>query len=189
MNTSDTYKVENELVVALQRGEREAFRLWVDEQQAMVLKTCYSFVHNKAQAQDITQEVFVEAYLSIHKFKPKARLSTWLYRIAVNKSLNHIRDNKKWSMIQRLEEQWLHKVDEDSIDQEVEDERFRMLYAQINALGKQQKIAFTLSQIDNFSYKEIAEIMALSVSAVESLIFRARRAVKKGIKQRLEEKK
>lgn len=151
----------------------------------MVLNTCYSFLHDAEQAQDITQEVFVEAFLSIHKFSQQSRLSTWLYRIAVNKSLNHIRNNKKRSIMQRLEQVlWQPQADYEHYNTQ-QDERFAIMYAQIEVLPKKQKVAFTLSQLDKRSYKEIADIMQLSVSAVESLIHRARKNVKKGVMKHL----
>ena len=63
--------------------------------QKLVVNTCYGLVQNREDAEDIAQDVFIEVFRNIEKFRADAKLSTWLYRIAVNRSLNHIRDNKK----------------------------------------------------------------------------------------------
>ncbi|UCH14944.1 MAG: sigma-70 family RNA polymerase sigma factor, partial [Bacteroidales bacterium] len=82
---------DKEFVLEIRKGNQQAFRKFVEKHQLTVVKICNGFVHNPQDAEDIAQEVFIEVYQSVHKFRGEAKLSTWLYRIAVNKSLNHLR--------------------------------------------------------------------------------------------------
>ena len=78
-----------ELVEQLQRGDESAFRKLVDEWQDMVYNTAMGIVQNPDDADDITQEVFVQVYKSVSSFKGESKLSTWLYRITLSKALDH----------------------------------------------------------------------------------------------------
>jgi RNA polymerase sigma-70 factor (ECF subfamily) len=176
--------VEEQIIIdAIIAGDRTSFKELVDNYQSLVLNTCNSFLHNRHTAEDLTQEVFIEAYLSVNKFNKKSKISTWLYRIAVNKSLNYIRDNKKWDIIKSVES--LFKSDYDRVSEDSEaretEERLNLLHQSIDSLPKKQNIAFTLSKLDNLSYKEIAEVMELSLSSVEGLVHRAKQSVQKKI--------
>lgn len=182
---------DKELIAGVLTGNQKYFKELTDKYQSQVLNTCNSFLHNKNNAEDITQEVFIEVFLSIHKFKGEAKLSTWLYRISVNKSLNFIRDNNKRKFVKSIDsfltgEQntELQIPDNDSqysdID-DIQDERIQLLHKSINALSKNQRIAFTLSKFENLSYVQITEVMNLSLSSVEGLIHRAKKNIQKKI--------
>ena len=168
-------------------NESAGFKTLVDKYQLMVVNTCYGFVHNREDAEDIAQEVFIEVHRSIQKFRKESKLSTWLYRISVNKSLNFIRDNKKNSWFQSLDilfgsEKSQGKVIElsnpgdETPDKIIENkETADFIYEAISSLPKNQKVAFTLHKYEDLSYKEISEVMELSLSSVESLLFRAKK--------------
>ncbi|MCP4180314.1 MAG: RNA polymerase sigma factor [bacterium] len=68
--------------------DRENFRQLMESYKDKVVNTCYGFLHNREDAEDVAQEVFIEVYLSYHKFRGKSSISTWIYRIAINKSLD-----------------------------------------------------------------------------------------------------
>ena len=178
---------ESELIEGVLNKDEAAFRMLVDRYQEIVLNTCNGFVHNEDDAKDLTQEVFLKIYDSIGKFRGEAKLSTWIYRIAVNKSLNFIRANKKNKIIGDLDSIVFlnnsaltvdHNCDktDTALDQL---RRSKILFAAINGLSKNQKIAFSLNKLDEISYNEIAEIMNISLPAVESLIHRAKRNLQK----------
>jgi RNA polymerase sigma factor, sigma-70 family len=84
-----------ELIEKLKSGDSETFRLDVEKYQKLVLNCAYKFLRNRESAEDITQEVFIEVFESIRSFKAQSQLSTWIYRIAVTKSLNHIKSLKR----------------------------------------------------------------------------------------------
>lgn len=180
---------DTEIIDQLKQGNEAAFRKLVDHYQKLVVNTCFGMVHNHEDAEDIAQDVFVEVYRSVEHFRADAKLSTWLYRIAVNRSLNHIRDNKKHKWFQSFENEveaknrQLTQLESSKADQpgfELENkQRAVILHEAINSLPENQKVAFTLSKYEELSYQEISEVMDMSVSSVESLLFRAKKNLQK----------
>jgi len=86
---------QNELIELVLAGNQEAFRSITELYNAKIFRTCLGFVHNKEDAEELTQDVFVNVYQNLHRFKGNSSFSTWIYRIAVNSSLNHLRQQKK----------------------------------------------------------------------------------------------
>jgi len=180
---------DTEIIEQLKQGSETAFKKLVDNYQKLVVNTCYGLVHNREDAEDIAQDVFVEVYRNVQNFRADAKLSTWLYRIAVNRSLNYIRDNKKHKWFQSFEDgeetknRQLHQVktaDSDEPEYDLENkQRAIILKEAIDGLPKNQKVAFTLSKYEELSYQEIADVMDMSVSSVESLLFRAKKGLQK----------
>ena len=172
-----------EIVNNIKKGDNYAFKALVESHQALVLNTCRGFLHNEDDALDVAQDVFIEAYRSIKKFRGDSRISTWLYRIAVNKSLNFIRDNKKHKLLNSIDVMYKggEKHIENASNPELPDaeferhERSYVLNRAIDELSKKQKTAFILNKYDKLSYKEISDVMNKSVSSVESLLFRAKK--------------
>ena len=178
---------DSELVSRIISNDEHAFRLLVEKYQTMVINTCFGFIHNQEDAQDLAQDVFIEVLRSINNFRNEAKISTWLYRIAVNKSLNFIRGKNKYKWFRKAladfqtkkqltDESVPELTDNDTPDSLIENkERAEVLHSAVNALPENQKIAFVLNNFEELSYKEIAEVMNVSLSAVESLLFRARK--------------
>jgi len=175
------------LIEELRQGEEGAFRQLVDEYQDKIYNTCISFVKNADDADDITQEVFIEVFNSIQKFRADSKLSTWIYRITVNKSLEHLRKMKRKKRSGFL--QWLGTEGTES-ELQVPDfdhpgvltenrEKARILFNAIEKLPEKQRIAFTLHKMEDLSYEQIADVMQKSLSSVESLMHRAKNNLKK----------
>jgi len=177
--------MDTQFIDRLKTGEERAFKQLVDQFQTLVFRTVLAIVHNHSNADDVTQEVFIEAFNSIGKFRADSKLSTWLYRIAINKSLNFIRDNKRNHLLQSLGLKKIPEIidDEHNFDQPFEalqiQQRKRIMEAAIDSLPENQRTAFVLNKIDDLSYKEISEVMNVSISSVESLIFRAKQNLQK----------
>ena len=175
------------LVRELKNRDEGAFREMVEHYQEKVYNTCISFVRNADDADDLTQDTFIEIYNSIHKFRADARLSTWIYRIAVNKSLEFLRKMKRKKRSGFLV--WITGSDsqpEFQIPdfnhpgiQAEKKEQAKILFAAIEKLPENQKIAFMLHKTEDLSYEEIAEVMNKSLSSVESLMHRAKNNLKK----------
>lgn len=169
----------------LKQGNKEAFCELVKANGKMVFNICYSFLLNKEDAEDISQEVFIEVFHSIHQFRRESKLSTWLYRIAVTKSLDEIKRlkrKKRYSPEGRLLglEYVTHCVaGNEQPDYKLEQkENNRLLENALSRLPENQGVAFTLSKIQGFSNSEIAEMMGNSLTSVDSLIYRARKTLK-----------
>lgn len=159
------------------------FKDIVDKYQEKVRNTCYRFVKNADDADDVAQDVFIQVYESLANFRAEAELSTWIYRIAVNKSLDFIRKQKRKKRFGQLTSLFGFNEEKEEIilpadgnpQMDLEDkERKQILDSAIDQLPEKQKTAITLSKYEGFSNKEIAEIMGVSLSAVEALMHRAK---------------
>ncbi len=179
---------DQQLVTALQKGTPGAFKELVERYQDRVINTCYRFLFNREDAQDLAQEVFIEVHRSIANFRGQSKISTWLYRIAVTRSIDFIRKSKRkkrfapLKSIFAMEEEGKEISDDpsDNPEQNLEQsERMKVLQDAIAALPENQNIAFTLSKCDGMSNKNIAEIMSCSLPSVESLMHRAKKNLRK----------
>ncbi len=176
---------EEQFIYNLQQGKRSAYSQLINDYEQKVFATCISFVPNKEDAEDIAQEVFVEVFNSIKKFKGNSKLSTWIYRITTNKCLEFIRKKntkKRFAFLQSLFgndipiDKTLNFTEFNHPGILLENkEKSEILFSAINKLPEAQRIVFTLHKVDGMSYKEIGEITEKSVSSVESLMFRARK--------------
>ncbi|MEO6723489.1 MAG: RNA polymerase sigma factor [Ferruginibacter sp.] len=190
MNQSD------ELVDKLKKGDQSGFTAIVDLYQDMVYNTAIGIVQSHQDADDITQEVFVQVYLSIHSFKGESKFSTWLYRITVSKALDHERKKKRkkrFGFMQSLfggqQEEAFHPVEFDHPGIQLEKkESAHDLFKALKQLPEKQRVAFTLHKLEGQSYQEIAAIMNTSLYAVESMMGRARTNLKKILKIYYEKK-
>ncbi len=180
---------ETEIIDKLKQGNEAAFRELVDSYRQMVVNTCFGLLHNTDDAEDVAQDVFIEVFRSVENFRSDSKISTWLYRIAVNRSLNFIRDNKKRKWFQSFDEvveskketlnQLNHQSDDDPESELENSQRAILLHETIDSLPENQRVAFTLNKYEDLAYKEISEVMNLSVSSVESLIHRAKKNLQK----------
>jgi RNA polymerase sigma factor (sigma-70 family) len=181
---------ELELIEKLKQGDGSAFKQIVESSQGLVYNTALGIVQNPLDAEDVAQEVFVELYESIGGFKGQSKLSTWLYRITVSKSMDHLRRKKRkkrFAFVQSLfgaNDELVHDPADFvhpgvSLDNK---EKATELFKAIDELPAKQKIAFTLNRVEGLNYQEISEIMKMTVSSVESLLHRA----KKNLRVKLE---
>jgi RNA polymerase sigma-70 factor (ECF subfamily) len=177
---------EQQFIEQLQCGDERAFQQLVAQYQAMVYNTCLGLTKNPGDADDLTQEVFIAVFTSVGQFRHEAKITTWLYRIAVTKSLEYIRKHRRRFSIMRW---WGEKGDLQVPDFEhpgvlsENKERARVLFAAIDKLPEGQRVAFTLHKLEGLSYENIAEIMQNTLPAVESLMHRARQNLRKTLKK------
>jgi RNA polymerase sigma factor (sigma-70 family) len=176
---------EKELIEKVIEGNGEAFRELYNKFSSKVYNSILSILQNPEDAEDITQEVFVQIFRSIHNFKQDSTLSTWIYRITINKAFELIRNRKRKKRFAIVKSIFAKDEVEEPIDfihpgiLAENKERGKILFKAIDKLSEKQKTAFILNRIEGLSYKEISEIMKLSLSSVESLIFRAKESLRK----------
>ncbi len=184
------------LITKLKQGDQSGFSTVMDLYQDMVYNTAISIVQNADDADDITQEVFLQVYLSIKDFKGESKLSTWLYRITISKALDHEKKKKRKKRFGLV--QSIFSIEDSDRDHAVEfnhpgvqlekKEKAAELFRALKQLPEKQRVAFTLHKIEGQSYQEVAEIMNTSLYAVESLMGRAKVNLKKRLSQYYEEK-
>ncbi|HEY1040801.1 MAG TPA: RNA polymerase sigma factor [Bacteroidia bacterium] len=182
---------ETLFIQSLKEGNKEAFRILVNDLKDKVFNTSVSMLQNMEDAEDITQEVFIEVFNSVKNFKGDAKLSTWIYRITVTKCLEHQRKKsrkKRFGFMQSL----FGESDKPSRDiphfyhpgvQLENKERASILYLAIDQLPERQRTAFILNKTEDLSYAEIAEVMEISLSSVESLLVRAKQNLQEHLKE------
>ena len=172
---------EQGLLNSLQRKDEAAFRELVSTYREMIVSTCYGFLRNQQDAEDVAQEVFIQVYRSISSFRGESKLTTWMYRIAVNRCLNRLRSTKSQFLVS-IDEVFEASGPSDtrspfhSLENK---ERGEFLQRAINKLPENQRTAFVLSKYEGLANKKIAEIMEMSLSAIEALLNRAKKNLQK----------
>jgi RNA polymerase sigma-70 factor (ECF subfamily) len=177
---------DQHLTEALKRGDEAAFRELVETWKDMVYNTVLGIIQHEADAEDVAQEVFVQVYQSIGTFRGDAKLSTWLYRIAVTKALDHVKKKnrkKRWALISGLfgdqqEEPGAPDFHHPGVVLDNK-ERAAVLFKALEQLPDRQKAVFVLHKLEGLPAKEIGEVMEMSPATVEGLMHRARNNLRK----------
>jgi RNA polymerase sigma-70 factor, ECF subfamily len=183
-----TLMQDTDLMLRVREGDEDAFREIVESHQRRILDLCFRYIGNQADAEEVAMDVFIQLYKARHTYKPDAKLSTYLYRIAVNLSLNRIRDRKRRRLISFESLKSDRPFDPESPDTERPDsvleagEREALVRNALDSLPEKQRTALLLRRYEELSYEEIAAAMDTSVSAVEALLFRARETLRKTLK-------
>ena len=155
------------------------------EYKILVYNVALNYLQNKEDAEEITQDVFVNVYNSLSNFNKKSSYKTWIYRITINQCLDYIKyknSQKRFFIFgkkSKNDSEYMNKATFEHpgiLMEKLEDAK--ILFEIINTLTENQKTAFLLSKLHDLSNSEISEIMQLSISSVESLIFRAKEALK-----------
>lgn len=168
---------ETKVIEHLKNGDEFIFKYVYDQHIRMVFAVCYKMTGNKEETKDLTQDVFIKVFSSINSFREDSKLSTWIYRIAVNVCINSQRRKKivKFLSLDLWDEEKVIASGNISPAKSIENSELRNIIQEaLNRLPVKQKTALILSRYEEKSYKEIAEIMEISLPAVESLIFRAK---------------
>ena len=183
---------QDSLIAQLRAGDQAAFRHLVEEHKGIVFNTSLGIVQNHADAEDIAQEVFIQAFHSVKDFKGDSKLSTWLYRIAVTKALDHLRAKKRKKRFAPLQNLFGQESNEPLAEQAMfvhpgvqleNKERAALLFKAIGKLPEQQKAAFLLHKTEGLSYQEVAEVLQVTLSSVESLMHRAKSNLQKYLQE------
>lgn len=186
-----------ELIRRIAKGDEQAFTTLYLLLQEKVYNTALHYLQQTENAEEITQDVFVEIFRSASGFDGKSSVTTWVYRITVNKCLDKIRYMKARKRFHLLS--FLFSTDSgnraidhitsahDPFDNTEQRENSRLLLQSINRLGEQQKTAVILTQLEGLSLKETAAIMNITPKAVESLVQRGKANLKKTLGKIFEE--
>ncbi|WP_223847421.1 RNA polymerase sigma factor [Hymenobacter montanus] len=182
-----------ELVAQLQGGSAVAFRALVERYQGRVYRTALSLLRSPEEAEDVTQEVFLEVYQTIGRFRGEASLSTWLYRLATSRALKiqrKARTKKRFAVLTSLfgtGNEVLHDPPNHRHPLTLLEgqEQMQELLDAIARLPATQQVAFTLRHEQELSHEEIAAVLQATIPAVESLLFRARQSLRRFLQPRL----
>jgi RNA polymerase sigma factor (sigma-70 family) len=185
---------DDELIRKISEGDLSAFEELVVRYKTLIYNTCYRILGDFHLAEDATQDVFLKIYRSGEHFRGESRVSTWIYRISVNRSLNILRKNKRSRLIKSLGTLWREKNGEEipaSSQKERPDRIFEdkeskaILRDAIDSLPEKQKVAFILHKYENLTARDISDILGISINSVEVRIHRAKIALQKRLVERL----
>lgn len=175
---------DHQIIQQILTGNTNAYELLVSKYQHMVFRTAIGFVHSKEDAEDVSQDVFIKTYTSLHLFKGDSEFSTWLYRITINTAINFANKNKIRNLFDNIENVFTvifnrETNDENALQKIVSEEKTQKIKRAIESLHEKQKTAFVLSKYEELPQKQIAEIMKISEGAVEQLLQRAKSNLQK----------
>ena len=180
-----------DLMTRIAKGDADALEILVNRHQTSVLNLIYRFIGDKTQAKDLAQEVFLRVWQAAKTYRPEAKFTTWIYRIATNVCFNELKSarRRRWFQFRRFNEENEGSIEETFSDGSptaedllLEKERSRQISDALQSLPDNQRMALVLKRYDDLSYAEIAQIIGCSVSAVESLLVRAKRTLQKKLK-------
>lgn len=179
-----TGRTDLELIEAFRQGEESAFNEIVLRYQERIYWVARRFLGDHDAADDIVQEVFISAYRRISSFRSASGLYTWLYRIAVNVSLNVLRRQKVRDFL-RVDNLFdVEDEQEERPDQALEREEQKTLIDEaIQLLPAKQKAVFLMRYVDELSYEEIAPILKTSIGGLKANYFHALKKIQDYVKR------
>ena len=162
-------------------GNQQAFRVLVERHSRLVFRLAYRMTGNEQDAEDLVQETFLRAYKQVHTFDERAAFGTWLHRICVNCSLDHLRARKTRREIQNKvdDEQtagWLEQVaaPEPSPERLMQSSQVaELLEPALQKLSENERAAFVLRHYEGSSIEEIARVLGVQTGAAKHSVFRA----------------
>ena len=170
------------ILKAIYNGDKAAFSELYTLYKNLVYSTALNFAQNPADAEEITQDVFVSVFKNAKGFKYNSAVSTWLYRITVNKSLTFIKRKKALKQVDFNENDFTKNDFNHPAVLLENKESAATMFAAIETLPENQKTAFILSFVDDLPRQEVADIMEMKLKAVESLLQRAKANLREKLK-------
>lgn len=184
---------DEELMLAVCKGDRSAYQAIVKQHLKPISHYAFRFLGNQKDTEDIAQEVFLKLWMNASSWKSeKSKLTTWLHRITHNLCIDYLRKHARVSVTDTSElisdqldstnsfaTNTTQTLRDDESDEFNEDEKMKVLISAMNSLPENQRSALMLCHYQNFSNIEAADIMQISVKALESCIARAKRSLRK----------
>lgn len=183
---NEPQRSDSELIEAFRRGDIRGFNELVKRYQQRIYRVVRRTVSNHEDADDITQEVFVRVYRSLKRFRGEANFYTWVYRIAMNLSLNAIRKKrmKVFIGLEHLSMVDTHPGPDEQIGQK---EYEQALQAAIDRLPPKQKLVFTLRYYDEMTYEDMAKVLKKSVGGLKANYFHAVKKIQSYVQRALQQ--
>src|SRR5580700_5282532 len=184
--SADPDQPEIEWMQRIKEGDMDAFRLLVETHQARVIGTITKMLGSETEAEDLAQQVFIRVWKSAQRYTPKAKFTTWLFRITRNLVFNEMRRRKHFAEptdeLTEPAERTAHEPDQALLEEELQS----AIQEAINNLPESQRMAIILRRYEEMPYEEIAKVMRTTVPAVKSILFRARTELRERLAKYLE---
>ena len=182
----DIKKISDEKLAELVRGKnQELFSEIVVRYQNKIYSYTYRLVGNKEEAEDLTQDVFIKVYKNLRGFDVKRKFSSWIYRIAHNESVNHIKKKSYFKILSIEQNEYLQNTmstTENLIEKIIEKETSKKVRELLNKISFKYREILVLRYFEEKSYDEISDILRMPVNTVGTMINRAKGKMEKVIK-------
>lgn len=189
----ETAMEEKDLVLRAQEGDPEAFAVLARTYRDALIQLACGFLHDKDEALDVVQEVFLKAFRKLGSFKNESSLYTWLYRIAINQCKDRLRRKQRRPTVSLEElgsEGQVHDIPDPGAGPGTvleAAERERRVRAAIDSLPEKHKKVLLLRELGEMSYKEIAAVLRCREGTVMSRLFHARKMLAERLHSLIEE--
>jgi len=186
-------QTDEALMARVGRGRADAFEVLVERHTNAVTTFCYAFCRDRDQSEDLMQEVFLRVFRNARSYKPVAKFTTWLYRVAANLCINEAKKAKLRKTVSldgpmdsdpdatRIVEK-MAAGDPGPLTEAERHEASRLIERAIEALPEDQRVTLILVERQNLPYKDIADILDVTVSAVKMRVKRARENLREALK-------
>ena len=183
----------SELIKQAIEGDETAYKQLLGNYRGAIFNLLYKMVRNREETEDLVQEAFIKAFRALPSFNEEYAFSTWLYKIAINNCIDHMRKKrlKTYSInkpVQSKDGELDREFPDTSMSPDrhlLSDERSKLIETAIDDLPENYKIAIILRHSEEKSYEEIASILNIPLGTVKARIFRAREMLKKKLKGKL----
>lgn len=163
---------DGEAIARVLAGDTQAFAVLVDRYQKVVYNVALRFLQDSDEAEDVAQAVFVKVYERLSSYDHRLKFFSWLYRVAVNESLNHLRQRRPTERVTD------HVVQADAQDEAEAADTARRIKDAIQDLNPDQRAVILLRHYEGLGYDEIAEVLAITEKKVKSRLFTARQTLR-----------
>ena len=176
------------LLRAYGEGDEEAFAQLFERHYDRVYRLAYRYAGSATDAEDLAQRVFLKVMQAASTFEPRARFTTWLFRVTANECLSYIRSRQRSLELTGVEGAAELQVSQtvDPAEEVLRDELAREVRAAVLALPERQRLAVVLSRYEGLSYAQIADALGVSVQAVKSLLNRAHTALREKLRRSID---
>ena len=176
------------LLRAYGEGDEEAFAQLFERHYDRVYRLAYRYAGSATDAEDLAQRVFLKVMQAASTFEPRARFTTWLFRVTANECLSYIRSRQRSLELTGVEgaAELQSSQTVDPAEEVLRDELAREVRAAVLTLPERQRLAVVLSRYEGLSYAQIADALGVSVQAVKSLVNRAHTALREKLRRSID---
>ena len=172
---------ESELLAACRRGERDGFRELFELYKDKVYSVALRFAGQPAEAMDIAQDTFLKLFSSLADFQGRSRLETWIYRLVVNRCLDHRRRSRRWIPLGEALPQHATRSTGDSLADVLREESNGRVQDAVDRLAPDLRIVVVLRYTEGMSYDQIAEVLGCAAGTVASRLHRAHKLLERSL--------
>ena len=172
-------QTDEALMGRVARGGADAFEVLIDRHLGSVVTFCYTFCRDREQADDLAQEIFMRVFRNAASYRPVAKFTTWLYKVAANLCIN---EAKKAKIRKTVSLDGPVGADPGPLTTAERHEAGKLIEQAIQALPEDQRVTLILVERQNLPYKDIADILGVTVSAVKMRVKRARESLREALK-------